>query len=77
MDLVLCQKQLECYQHILKIKCRFVKIVFIYPLRFVKTHKGISKERSQSRTHGYSINLVINLEPCTFQSKLEKLKQCT
>ena len=52
-----CQKQLECHEHILKV--RFMKIIFIEPLRFVKTHENISKNRSQRRTHGYSIDLII------------------
>ena len=30
-------------------------------LRFVKTHENISKDRSQRRIHGYSINLIIKL----------------
>ena len=59
MNLVHCQKQLECHQHILKL--RFVKIIFIKPLRFVKTHEDVSKDRSQRRTHGYSIDLIIKL----------------
>ena len=29
-----------------QIKFRFVKIIFIYPLRFVKTHENINKDRS-------------------------------
>ena len=58
MNLVHCQKQLECHQHILK-KIRFVKIIFIKPLRFVKAHVDLSKDRSSRRTHDYSINLII------------------
>ena len=30
-------------------------------LRFVKSHEDISKDRSQRRTHGYSIDLIIKL----------------
>ena len=30
----------------LKIKFRFVKIIFIKPLRFVKAHEDVSKDRS-------------------------------
>ena len=37
MNLVHSQKQLECHQHILKFK--FVKIMFIKPLIFVKNHE--------------------------------------
>ena len=58
MNLVHCSKQLECHQDIIK-KVRLVKIVFIKPLRFVKTNENIRKDRSQRRTHGYSINLII------------------
>ena len=43
----------------LKKKIRFVKIIFIKPLRFVKAHVDLSKDRSSRRTHGYSINLII------------------
>ena len=60
MNLVPCQKQLECHQHILN-KFRFIKIILIQQLRFVKTHENISKNRSQMRTYGDSINLVIKL----------------
>ena len=31
------------------------------PLRFVKTLENISKDTSQRRTHGYSINLIIEV----------------
>ena len=62
MNLIHCQKQLERHQHILnQIKFRLVKMIFIKPLRFVKTHEDVSKNRSQRRTHGYSTNLVIKL----------------
>ena len=60
MNRVYCQKQQECHLHIL-IKFRFVTIIFIKPLRFVKAHKDVGKDRSQRRTHGYSINLIIKL----------------
>ena len=33
----------------------YVKFMSIKPLRFVKSHENISKDRSQRRTHGYSI----------------------
>ena len=49
------------------IKVRFVKIVFIKPLRFVKPHENISKNRSQRSTHGYSISLIIKF---TFKNKM-------
>ena len=45
MNFVHCQKHLECHQQSQK-KFMFVKIIFIKPLRFVKTHKDISKDRS-------------------------------
>ena len=64
MNLVHCQKQLECHQRILN--KRFVKIIFIKPLRFVNTYGNISKDRIQRRTHGYSINLIIKF---TFKKK--------
>ena len=35
--------------------------IFIAALRFVKTHEDISKDKSQRRTHGFSINLIIKL----------------
>ena len=44
MNSVHCQKQLERDQHILKF--RFVKIIFVQPLRFVKSHEDISKDKS-------------------------------
>ena len=59
MNLADRQKQLDCHQDIRK-KFRFVKI-FIEPVRFVKTHGNISKDRSSRRTHGYSIDLIINI----------------
>ena len=43
MNLVHCQKQLKCHQHILN---KFVKVIFTKPLRFVKTHEDVSKGRS-------------------------------
>ena len=58
MNLLCCQKQLECHQHILN-KIRFVKIIFIKPLRFVKTHEDFSKDRSQRKTYCCSIDLII------------------
>ena len=39
----------------------FVKIIFIWSLRSLKTHEDISKDKSQSRTYGYSIDLIIKL----------------
>ena len=66
MNLVPCQKQLE-YHNISEIRIRFIKIIFMYPLRFVKPHKDISKETSHRRTHGCSINLIIKL---TFKNKM-------
>ena len=42
MNLLPCQKQLECHQHILN-KIRFVKIICIYPLKFVKTHEILAR----------------------------------
>ena len=45
MNLVHCQKQLECHQHILK-TISFVKIIFIKPFRFVKAHEDVSKNKS-------------------------------
>ena len=60
MNLVHCQKQLECHQYILK-KNRFVKIIFIKQLRFVKAHEDVSNEKSWRRTHGYSIDSIIKL----------------
>ena len=41
MNLVNCQNQPECHQHTLN-----VKIIFIKPIRFVKTHEDIRKDRS-------------------------------
>ena len=35
--------------------------IFIKPHRSVKTNGNISKDRSQKRNHGYSINLIIKL----------------
>ena len=50
MNLVHCRKQLECHQHILKV--RFVEITFIKPLRQnVKAFENISKDRMQRRNH--------------------------
>ena len=40
-------------------KFRFVKIIFIWQHKFVKNHEYNSKDRSQKRTHGYSIDLII------------------
>ena len=45
MNLIHCQKQLECHQYFLN-KIRFVKIIFIKGLRFVKAHEDVSKDRS-------------------------------
>ena len=39
----------------------FVKIIFIWSLRFLKIREDISKDKSQSRTYGYSIDLIIKL----------------
>ena len=36
-----------------------LRLYLFNQVRFVKTHENISKERSQGRTHGYSINLTI------------------
>ena len=46
MHLVHCQKNLECNQHILKIKFSLAKIIFIKPLRFVKTHEDVNNDGS-------------------------------
>ena len=43
--------------------------MFIYPLRFVKTHKDICKDRSQRKSHGLSVDLIKNF---TVQNKIEK-----
>ena len=40
-------------------KLRFVKIMFIKPLRFIKAHEDVSKDWSQRRSQGYSIDLII------------------
>ena len=36
-----------------------VTIILTKPLRFVKTYENVSKDWSQMRTHGYSMNLII------------------
>ena len=43
--------------------------MFIYPLRFVKTHKDICKDRSQRKSHGLSVDLIKNF---AVQNKMEK-----
>ena len=58
MNLVHFQKQLERHQHIL-IKLRFVKLIFIKPLRFVKNHANITNYRNYRRTHGYYIDKIM------------------
>ena len=58
MNLVHCQEQLERHQHIL-IKLRFVKLIFIKPLRFVKNHANITNYRNYRRTHGYYIDKIM------------------
>ena len=54
-------RMLSTCQHVINLKFRFVKIIFIKSLRFVKTHEDVSEGRSKRRTHGYSINLIIKL----------------
>ena len=39
----------------------FKKFKKIKPLRFIKAHEDVSKDRSYRRNHGYSINLIIKL----------------
>ena len=45
----------------LKWNLDLLRLYSFQPLRFVKAHENVSENRSQRRTHGHSINLIIEL----------------
>ena len=45
LSIILKQRELYESKHVSE-ECRFVKIIFIKPLRFLKAHEDVSKYRS-------------------------------